>query len=383
MRDFDAELRSIEEKGLLRELNELPRLNGKFTYKEKECINFSSNDYLNLANDPRVKAAAIAAIEKSGSGSTGSRLMGGTLPLHAELEEKLSGWLGQEAALVFGSGFLANLGVISALAKPDDAVFFDRLDHASLIDGIMMSGAAWKRFKHNDVEELEGMLRTSREEGKFIIVDSVFSVDGDVCRIVEINELAKKYGAFLIVDEAHALGVFGNGAGICAEKNIKPGMITGTLSKAFGGYGGFAACAANVKKYLINSARSFIFSTALPPSCAGAGIAALEIIKNTHQLGKNLLLNAEYFHGLLKSAGFNLPQFESQIIPVIIGENEKAMELSALLLEQGLYIKAIRPPTVPAGTARLRISVTLAHSRRDLEIASEKIRAAAKKTGVL
>ena len=308
--------------------------------------------------------------------------MCGTLPLHEKLEEELAEWTGMEAAMVYGSGFLANTGAISALAEPDDNVLFDRLDHASIIDGVRLSGADWKRFKHNDTAELEALLK-ERTGNNFIVIDSVFSMDGDLAPVLAIKDLAVKYGAYLIVDEAHALGVFGGGKGVCAEKNIKPDMITGTFSKAFGGYGGFVACSSAIKKFLVSSSRSFIFSTALPPACLGGAMKALSIIREEKGLGKELLSNALYFHGLLKDAGLSIPEFSSQIIPVIIGKNERATAAASMLWEEGIYARAIRPPTVPQGTARLRLSVTLAHSRQDLKTAAEKIASAAAKGGLI
>lgn len=381
--DFGALLDELAKKGLSRSLNPLPYAGGKFSMGGREYLNFSSNDYLNLSCDERVKKAASGAAEKYGAGSTGSRLMGGTLVIHEEFESLAAGLMGTEACLLFGSGFLANLGVVSSLAKKGDTIFFDRLDHASLIDGIMLGGAAWKRYGHNDLSELEGGLGKAGGGNKFIIAESVFSMDGDLCPARELAATAKKHGAMLIIDEAHAVGVFGNGAGVCAEKKTASDMMTGTLSKALGGYGGFVACSKNAREYLINTSRQFIFSTALPPASVAAGIAALGIIKKEPGLGKRLLDAAAFLHGLLKNAGLNLGPFGSQIIPVMVGENERAVKMAAALNEQGLYIRAIRPPTVPPGTARLRISVTLAHEKKDLEKAAGMIIKAAEKEKLL
>lgn len=372
MIDFTGRLGEISAKGLTREVVSLPSPGGRFMSGGREFLNFSSNDYLDLAGDARIKKASMDAIEKYGNGSGGSRLMCGTLPLHESLEEGLARWYGGEAAVVFGSGFLANLGVISSLAGRGDTVFFDRLDHASLIDGILLSGAAWKRFAHNGMAELEEMLKGAAGN-KFIVADSVFSMDGDFAPVKKLRELADRYEAFLIVDEAHAIGVFGGGAGICAMEGVKADLMTGTFSKAFGGYGGFAVCSGTVKKLLINTARPFIFSTSLPPAVLGAAIKALEIIREGKHLGEQLISNSVYFHGMLKAAGLNLPEFSSQIIPVIIGENESAVRTASLLWEEGIYARAIRPPTVPPKTARLRLSVTLAHDRDALKQAAVKI----------
>jgi 8-amino-7-oxononanoate synthase len=383
MKEFRDELDKLGKKGLLRSLCELPHAGGKFMKDGKEFLNFSSNDYLNLSNDPRVKKAAMDAVLKFGAGASGSRLMGGTLPVHARLEQELASLLGYEACLLYGSGFLANAGILSSLAKKGGTIFFDRLDHASLIDGTMLGGAAWVRYGHNDLQELESSLKKIKKGMKIIVTESVFSMDGDICPVLELQAVADRNGAYLIIDEAHALGVFGGGGGICAEKNIKPDMITATLSKAMGGYGGVAACSKDARDYLINTSRTFIFSTALPPASAAAGIAAAGIIKNEPGLGKKLLDSAAYFHGLLMGMGFTLNDFSSQIIPVIIGDNDKSVKMAEKLQEQGLYIRAIRPPTVPKGTARLRISVTLAHEKKDLEKAADILGKTAKKEGLL
>ena len=376
--NFQETLQNLRDKGLLRSLSSLPSCGGKFTYKGKCFLNFSCNDYLNLASDKRIKNASKKAIEKWGCGATASRLMSGHLTLHEKLEQELATFFRQESALVFGSGFLANLGAISALVTPVDFLFFDRLVHASLIDGIRLSNAKWKSFKHKDTEELERLLQKySREKGqKFIVTESVFSMDGDIAPLKKINFLAKKYGAFLIVDEAHAIGIFESG--ICKQTNTKPDVITGTLSKSIGNHGGFVACSSTIRNWLINRARSFIYTTALFPASIAGSLQALQIIQKEKNLGKLLLQKARYFHDLLNQRSFSLSPFESHIIPVIIGENKKAIQLAEALWQEGLYVKAIRTPTVPPGTARLRFSITLAHSEDDLSSAAEKIAHTAK-----
>ncbi|MBN1140222.1 MAG: 8-amino-7-oxononanoate synthase, partial [Deltaproteobacteria bacterium] len=376
MIDIEQGLRELAAKDQLRSLTALPACGGTFVRDGRTVLNFSSNDYLDLAGDWRLKAGAVAAIEKWGCGSAGSRLMCGHLELHETLEKRLAELLGCESALVFGSGFLANLGVISALAGPGDLILFDRLDHASLIDGIRLSGAKWQRFRHNDVGELRALLEANKKrEGRvLIVVDSVFSMDGDLAPLAEIHSLAESFGAFLIVDEAHAIGVFGPcGGGVCRRLGIRADLITGTLSKSLGGYGGFAACSARLREWLINRARPFIFSTALPPASAAAAQKALEILFSQPDLGKRLLDNARFFHGLLEQQKLKLLPFESQIIPILIGTNEQTVRLAESLWAEGLFAKAIRPPTVPPGSSRLRLSVTLAHSRDQLADAAEKI----------
>lgn len=381
---FKEKLRELKNKEQLRSLTALPQNRSQFKFNKKKYLNFSANDYLNLANDRRLKKAAKAALNKWGCGATGSRLMSGNLPLHEELENALAAFLGYESALLFGSGFLTNLGVISALAGKTTEIFFDRLNHASIIDGVRLSGAKWQRFKHNDTAELEKLLKTSNAKEKFIIIDSLFSMDGDLASLKIIAKLAKKYRAFLIVDEAHAIGIMGQqGRGLCHLMKIKPDIITSTLSKTFGAYGGFVCCSQTIKKWLINSARPFIFSTALPPAVIGSSLKALQIIEQETGLGKKLLANAKYFYQLLKEAGLNLLPFESQIIPIIIGSNKQTVKIAEQLWQKGVYVKAIRPPTVPAGTARLRFSVTLGHTKKDLTIAAHKIVATAQELNIL
>lgn len=383
--DIKKTLSSLKEDGLMRSLTTLPQAGGKFIWQGKGFINFSSNDYLNLTSNNQVKQAGVMAIENYGTSSSGSRLMCGHLEIHEKLERKLAKFMGYETSLIFGSGFLTNLGVITALVSKEDCIFFDKLDHASLIDGIRLSGAKWKRFKHRDVGNLKDLLELHKDKigQKFIIIDSVFSMDGDISPIREIYVLAQKYNAFLIVDEAHAVGVFGeNSSGYCSQINIKPDIITGTFSKSLGSYGGFAACSHKVKQLLINKARPFIYSTALPPSCLGVVLESINIIEK-EKLGELLLKNSKYFYNLLNDYGFNLLPFESQIIPIIIGDSKIAVKFSAKLISEGIYVKAIRPPTVPNNTARIRLSITLAHTKEDLKYTADKIYNIAKQLGAI
>ena len=399
-RDVDQELDTLRREGLLRELRALPEAGGKIAVGGAQVLNFSSNDYLDLARHPALKAAAIEAVQRLGCGAAASRLMSGHLDLHEELESDLARFMETQAALVFGSGFLTNLGVLTALAGPADAVFADRLNHASLIDGMRLSGAKWHRYHHKDPAHLESLLKKSAGAGRRIIVsDSVFSMDGDVAPLSELETLARRYEALLVVDEAHAIGVMGaRGNGVCRstvrsagfslsiENGLKPALqtlIVGTLSKALGGYGGFVACGGAVKQLLVNRARSFIYSTALPPACLGAARKAVEIVSESPELGAALLARARRFHDLLADAGFSLPPFESQILPIRIGDNQRSVDFSKKLRRRGLIATAVRPPTVPQGTARLRLSVTLAHTDADLEWAARILAETAREEGIL
>ncbi|MBI4296078.1 MAG: 8-amino-7-oxononanoate synthase [Chloroflexi bacterium] len=384
---FEDELATLKDRGLLRDLYALPEPGGEILVDGRRILNLSSNDYLGLAKDQRLKDAAIQAIERFGCGATASRLMAGHLTLHEDLEADLARMMGTEAALVFGSGFLANLGVLSTLARPNDAVFSDSLNHASLIDGIRLSRARCHRYRHKDMGHLENLLKNDVTTGKRIIVsESVFSMDGDIAPLKALAQLAHRYQVLLIIDEAHAIGVMGhNGGGVSRTpgNEVVPDVIIGTLSKALGGYGGFAACTLSIRKLLINRARTFIYSTALPPACLGSAREAVSIVVSTPALGKTLLEKARRFAGLLVRHGLKVPEFESHILPVIVGDNEAVVRFSKVLWEKGLLAKAVRPPTVPPGTARLRLSLTLSINDTALEKTAGMIAESAREAGIL
>lgn len=357
MRTYGRDLARIEKAGLTR----------KLLIRRPDMLEFSSNDYLGLADHPRLKEASIRAIEMWGCSVAASRLMSGNIGLHGELENRLARLTCMESALLFGSGFLANTGLLSSIASRDDLVFADRLNHASLVDGALLSRAGVFRYRHCDMDHLEYFLanRTCRGN-RFIVTDSLFSMDGDIAPLRRLEQLSIRYNCNLIVDEAHAIGIFGNGGGICREYGIKTHTVIGTLSKALGSYGGFVAGNAELIKYLINSARTFIYSTGLTPAAPAAALEALDIIESQPDSGRKLLDMAADFRGMIESSGFSTAPSESQIIPVQVGENHRAVGLSECLKKEGISAVAIRPPTVPAGTARIRLSVTLRHSREDL-----------------
>ena len=348
----------------------------------RKLLNFSSNDYLGLAQDPHVKARAMAAVAQWGCGATASRLMCGTLALHEELETALARLAGTESALVFSSGFGMNVGVVPALAGRGDVIFTDRLIHASLVDGARLSGATVKRFAHNDASGLACLLEQTPCDGhRIIITESVFSMDGDLAPLEKIHMLSRTHDALLLVDEAHAIGVWGKGGGVARTLPAasRPDFMSGTLGKALGSLGGFIACSSESRDFLINCARSFIFATALPPACLGAARGAVERIAQDPERGERLLKRAEFFHARLMAEGLQLAAFASQIIPVPIGANEAAVAMAHRLRACGLLVTAVRPPTVPQGTARLRLSVTLSHTETDLEQAAVQIGAAFRK----
>lgn len=341
-------------------------------------LNFSSNDYLDLAHHPDVVAAAERALRAAGAGATASRLVSGTLPLHEELEARLARLKGYPAALLFGSGYLANLGILGALLGRGDAVFADRLAHASLMDAAVLCRAELQRFRHNDAQHLDELLQKYTGTGrKLVVTESVFSMDGDVAPLPDIAAVAQKHGALLLVDEAHATGVFGpGGSGLIREHKLEAAVnfSMGTLSKALGGYGGFVACSVAMRALLVNRARAFIYTTAPPPAVTGAALGALDVLGKNPGWGAELLRRAAAFRAQLRSAGFDVMQSASQIIPVQIGDNARALAVAEQLRAAGLLAIAIRPPTVPEGTARLRLSVTRAHSASDLVRAAEIIR---------
>jgi 8-amino-7-oxononanoate synthase len=337
-------------------------------------LNFSSNDYLNLAQDERVKRAAANATMRLGASAGASRLMTGHLEIHAELETALANYLQQESALVFGSGFLTNLGVLTALADRHDVIFSDRLNHASLIDGALQSRAKVVRYRHNDMAELEQMLQSTTGPGqKIIVTESVFSMDGDRAPIRELAELSDRFGALLMIDEAHAVGVFGRGLVSDLNRIPKRLVVVGTLSKALASYGGFVACSRELREYFVNCSRTFIYSTALPPGSCAAAIEALKIIGTEPNLGDAVLEKAKLLHQLLNGVNAELLPFESQIVPVIVKSNERAIRLCETLFSRGIICKAVRPPTVPENTSRLRLSVTAAHTDLDIRRVAREI----------
>lgn len=385
MDDIAQALDELERDGLRRRTTVWAGTGGHVEASDgRRMLNFSSNDYLNLAQNPHARQRAIEAIERWGCGATASRLMCGTLDIHEELEQALARLVGGESALVFSSGFGMNVGLIAALAGRDDVIFTDRLNHASLVDGARLSGATVKRFAHNQLEALElALVATPCRGRRLIVCESVYSMDGDIAPLAAMRTLADRHGAMLVVDEAHAIGVFGNGGGVARQFGIRPDLTIGTLGKALGSLGGFVVCTSQLREFLINRARSFIYATALAPACAGAVLGALDVLEQDPGLGTRLLKQAQEFHRQMALHAASVAEFESQIIPVRVGGNEAAVKLAAKLREAGLLVTAIRPPTVPAGTARLRLSVTLAHTADELTGAAEALGRAVREAGAM
>jgi 8-amino-7-oxononanoate synthase len=367
---YEAILDHLRSKSLFRALHTLEAVDGCVVrIGDETCVNFASNDYLALSQHPALRAAAKEAIDQYGVGAGASRLVTGSMAPHQKLEAALAAFKRAQAALVFGSGYAAALGTVSSLVGPRDVIILDKLVHACLIDGAKLSGAQLRIFAHNDIGRLEDLLRWARAKhpdgGVLILTESVFSMDGDLGNLAEIVQLKNKYGALLLVDEAHATGVLGKGgAGLAADLGLADqiDIQMGTLSKAFGVSGGFIVGSRPLIDLLINRARSFIFSTAPPPALAAAACAALDLIQSEEgdRLRATLFSNIA---ALSQQLPARLPQKPvSAILPVIVGDERSALELASRLRESGFLVPAIRYPTVARGAARLRITLSAGHS---------------------
>ena len=329
---------------------------------------FSSNNYLDLANDPEVKAAARGALEQYGVGAGGSRLTTGTGPLHVRLEEELARFKDREAALVFNTGYMANVGILSALAGRGDVIFSDQLNHASIIDGCRLSGAEVVVYRHNDMDDLEDKLKLHSGRRGLIVSDGVFSMDGDLVSLPRLVELAKRYGMCTMIDEAHATGVVGDtGRGTEEHYHMEGSVdvLMGTLSKAVGSEGGFVCGSKELIQYLTNKARSFIFSTALSPVTMAAGLRGLQKIQEEPQRVVQLRDNMAFLCRELERYGISA-QSDSAILPILVGEEKRAMAAMEELKQRGYYVTAIRYPTVARGSARLRVALMSSHTREEL-----------------
>lgn len=367
-------LQELKGRGLYNEIEPLESPNGPvITINGKKMINLSSNNYLGLATDERLKAAAKEAIEEYGVGAGAVRTINGTLDLHVKLEETIAQFKGTEAAISFQSGFNCNMAAISAVMNKNDAILSDELNHASIIDGCRLSKATIIRYNHSDMDDLRKKAKEAKESGNFekimVITDGVFSMDGDIAKLPEIVEIAKEYDLIVYVDDAHGSGVLGNGAGTVKhfglEKEID--FQIGTLSKAIGVIGGYVAGKKSLIDWLKVRARPFLFSTAVTPADARAATVAIEILMNDTSLVDRLWENGRYMKEGLKKLGFDIGQSETPITPCIIGDEKKTQLFSKRLLEEGVYAKAIVYPTVPRGTGRIRNMPTAAHTKEMLD----------------
>ena len=385
MIEIEARLDELKAMGLSRRTRLVSGPQGPHVVLDgKPVLLLCSNNYLGLADHPRVRTAAADAAMRWGVGSGSSRLVSGTMTIHRRLEERLAAFKGRETALLFGSGYLANTGVVAALARPGDVVFSDALNHASIIDGCRLSRAEVFIYHHGDVEHLAWGLAQAEGRGALIVTDGVFSMDGDVAPLEQIVALAERYQVRVMVDEAHgtgALGPGGRGALAAAGLEDQVDVIVGTLGKALGSYGAYVACDRTMSRYLVNAARTFIFSTALPPPAAAGALAALEILEEEPRRVEKLATNAAAFRVALEREGFDLHGSSTQIIPIVVGDAELAMRICEGALTRGVFSQAIRPPTVPAGTSRLRLAVMASHRADELAAAARTIAQVARAEG--
>ncbi len=371
-----SELDRLHHAGLWRSLRSVTTApTGRILLEGREVILLGSNNYLGLSVHPAVIEAAATAAQKYGTGASASRLMSGNSHLYADLEAKIAKVKATEAALVFGSGYLANIGIIPLLADDGDLILSDALNHASIIDGCRLSHATKQVYRHCDIEHLESLLAQSPKfRRRLVVTDGVFSMDGDIAPLPEICTLADRYDAMVMVDDAHSFGVLGKkGGGTIEHFGLENrGVIQmGTLSKAVGGLGGYVAGSAALIDFLVNRARSFIFTTGLPPATLAGASAALDVIRSTPELRRQLHSNVHLLKNALLQEGFQLLPSETQILPLILGAADVASRFAEILLSHGVYAPAIRPPTVPEGTSRLRLSVIASHTPEDLEAAVE------------
>ncbi len=364
IKEFLTEADKKQEKRILRNITHLsPResiLNGQ------KVLNFSSNDYLGLSFHPKVIERAIEWSNKFGAGSAASRLVTGTNPAYTKLETQITQWKGFESALILGSGYMANLGIIPALSNKKTVIFADKLNHASLNSGCQLSLAKFVRYNHNDLNHLQKLIDKYENYQKLIISDTIFSMDGDIAQLAKLAQLAKKNNAYLYLDDAHASGIFGEkGKGLATDCDF----AMGTFSKALGSYGAYIACSSDIKEYLINRCSSFIYTTALPPSVYGSISAAIELIQTNEfcTIRKELQKKSEYVVYELNKMGFNTGKTLSPIIPIIMKESNEVLKFSEKLLNNDILGVSIRPPTVPVGAARVRLTINATHTKDDID----------------
>jgi 8-amino-7-oxononanoate synthase len=377
--EIEERLEEIKESGLYRRLRCVSGPQGpRVLLDGRPVLLLCSNNYLGLADHPRVREAAAEAAMRYGAGSGASRLISGNMTIHRRLEEQLAAFKGAETCLLFGSGYLANTGVVAALAREGDVVFSDALNHASIVDGCRLARAETFVYDHCDVDHLEWGLRRAEGRGSLIVTDGVFSMDGDVAPLTEIVELAQRHDARVMVDDAHGTGCAGpGGRGLVAACALEDeiDVIVGTLGKALGSYGAYVLCDQPMAKYLINTARTLIFSTALPPPAVAAAIAALELLREQPRRVEKLQRNACVLREALGESGLPVAGGETPIVPLIVGDAEAAVAASDSALERGIFAQAIRPPTVAPGTSRLRLTVMASHTKSELRDAARVLAA--------
>jgi 8-amino-7-oxononanoate synthase len=383
--DIAEQIEQLQDRGHYRRLRLIEGRQGpRVTLDGREVLLLCSNDYLGLAAHPRVRGAAAEAAMHWGAGAGASRLISGNMQPHKRLERRIAAFKGYESALLFGSGYLANTGTIAALAGRGEVVFSDELNHASIIDGCRLSRAETFVYRHGDVEHLAWGLRKAGERAALIATDGVFSMDGDVAPLTDLASLAQRQGCRLLVDEAHATGALGPGgrgsvaaAGLSGEVDV----VIGTLGKALGSYGAYACARQETIDYLLNTARSFVFSTAPPPPAAAAAMAALDVLESQPERVDKLIVNAATLRTSLAAEGLTVGNSDTQIVPIEVGDATPTMALCERILEQGIFAQGIRPPTVPEGSSRLRFTVMSTHRCEELERAAKVVGAAARELG--
>jgi 8-amino-7-oxononanoate synthase len=377
--DIHDRLAEIHNRGLYRRMRCVSGPQGpRVLLDGKPVLLLCSNNYLGLADHPRVREAAAEAAMRYGAGSGASRLVSGNMTIHRRLEEQLASFKHADACLLFGSGYLANVGVVSALAREGDVVFSDALNHASIVDGCRLARAETFVYDHCDTDHLEWGLRQAEGRGSLIVTDGVFSMDGDIAPLERLVELGQRYDARVMVDDAHGTGAIGpDGRGSVAAAGLEEevDVVVGTLGKALGSYGAFVCCDQSMAKYLINSARTLIFSTALPPPAVAAAMAALDLLREQPRRVEKLQRNARVLREALGHEGLPMPDAGTQILPLVVGDANEAVRASERALERGIFAQAIRPPTVPAGTSRLRLAVMAAHTKSELREAARVLAA--------
>ncbi len=381
-------LRTIKEAGNYRELRYLKPISvSRVRYEGRDYLNLCSNSYLSLHLHPDVVRAAKDAIDEYGAGTCSSRSVSGSIDLYARLEDEVASFKRYEKALIFSNGYLANIGIIATLAETHDVIFSDELNHSSIIDSTRLSRARRVIYRHLDIEDLEKKIkREPARTKKFVITETVFSMDGDVAPLQAILGLKEKYGLHVIVDEAHGTGVFGdNGRGV-EELHGLSGLMDvqmGTFGKALGSFGAFALADSLTIDYLINRARTFMYTTALPASALAAARSALQLISGNGSFKKELWENIRYMRQGLLHLGFDLKQSEGPIVPIVVGEDSKAIRMQKMLLEKGVFLQAIRPPTVPAGTSRLRLTIVRGLTKEDMDEALKALQQVGKEVGLI
>jgi 8-amino-7-oxononanoate synthase len=389
--EIEERLAALEHAGLTRRLRLVSGPQGPTVLLDGQpVLLLCSNNYLGLADHPQVREAAAQAAMRWGVGAGASRLISGTMTVHRRLEERLAAFAGRQSALLFGSGYLANLGAIGALAGRGDTVFSDELNHASIVDGCRLSRAEVVIYKHADVEHLLWSMRRhggrgSAQGGRLVVTGSVFSMDGDVAPLAPLVELAHASGARLAVDEAHAIGTYGpGGRGVLAEQGLEGEVdaIVGTLGKSLGSYGAYVCGDEEMIRYLLNTSRSFIFSTAPPPPSIAGALAALELLEQRPHRVERLNANARALRRALASEGFDVAEGDMHIVPLVVGDERDTLRLCQESIEHGVFAQAIRPPTVPAGTSRLRLAAMASHTATDMRLAAEVIAKAARRLGL-